>query len=155
MMKQIALKQLHSCRQLLLWLKSWSKDSSGASVEWHGARSVPTLGAAGNRLSMAELSGRTVQYGYDDLYRLTSENIVCGTGTPACAPGAVSYSYDSVGNRLQLISTLSAVPASGLLNYDANDRTSTDVYDANGNTVFNGQQNVYDFENRLVGAAAC
>ncbi len=99
---------------------------------------------------MAELSGRTVQYGYDDLYRLTSENIVCGTGTPACAPGAVSYSYDSVGNRMQLNSTLSAVPASGLLNYDANDRTSTEVYDANGNTTFNGQQNVYDFENRLI-----
>jgi hypothetical protein len=32
-----------------------------------------TLGAAGNRLSVAELSGRTVNYGYDDLYRLTSE----------------------------------------------------------------------------------
>jgi hypothetical protein len=29
-------------------------------------------------------------------------------------------------------------------------RTSTDVFDANGNTTFNGQQNVYDFENRLV-----
>ena len=109
-----------------------------------------TLGAAGNRLSVAELSGRSVNYGYDDLYRLTSENIVCGTGTPACAPGAVSYSYDSVGNRTQLNSTLPAIPGSGLLNYDANDRTSTDVYDANGNTTFNGQQNVYDFENRLV-----
>jgi hypothetical protein len=33
-----------------------------------------TLGSAGNRLSVAELSGRTVNYGYDDLYRLTSEN---------------------------------------------------------------------------------
>ncbi len=109
-----------------------------------------TLGAAGNRLSVADLSGRTVQYGYDDLYRLTSENIVCGTGTPACALGAVSYSYDSVGNRMQLNSTLPAVPASGLLNYDANDRTSTDVFDANGNTTFNGQQSIYDFENRLV-----
>ena len=34
-----------------------------------------TPGAAGNRLSVAELSGRTVTYGYDDLYRLTSETI--------------------------------------------------------------------------------
>jgi YD repeat-containing protein len=34
-----------------------------------------TLGAAGNRLSVVELSGRTVSYGYDDLYRLTREAI--------------------------------------------------------------------------------
>lgn len=41
--------------------------------------------------------------------------------------------------------------ATGVLNYDANDRVSTDSYDANGNTTFNsGQTNVYDFENRLV-----
>jgi len=39
----------------------------------------------------------------------------------------------------QLNSTLPAIPASNLLNYDSN-----------GNTIFNGQQNVYDFENRLV-----
>src|SRR5258708_3732915 len=105
-----------------------------------------TLGAAGNRLSLAELSGRTVNYGYDDLYRLTSETISGATGQN----GTVGYQYDSVGNRVQLSSTLPAIPASGLLNYDANDRTSTDVFDANGNTTFNGQQNVYDFENHLV-----
>jgi YD repeat-containing protein len=34
-----------------------------------------TLGAAGNRQTVTELSGRIVQYGYDDLYRLTSETI--------------------------------------------------------------------------------
>ena len=34
-----------------------------------------TLGPTGNRLSVAELSGRTVTYGYDDLYRLTSETV--------------------------------------------------------------------------------
>ncbi len=92
-----------------------------------------------------------MSYGYDDLYRLTGETISGATAQN----GMVGYQYDSVGNRVQLSSTLSAVPASGLLNYDANDRTSTDVFDANGNTVFNGQQNVYDFENRLVSAAAC
>ena len=30
------------------------------------------LDAAGHRLSVSELSGRTVSYGYDNLYRLTS-----------------------------------------------------------------------------------
>jgi RHS repeat-associated protein len=108
-----------------------------------------TLGAAGNRLSVAELSGRTVNYGYDDLYRLTSETV---TGT-ASQNGTVSYVYDTVGNRLQRNSTLPAIPATGLLNYDANDRTSTDPYDANGNLLNGGVgSNVYDFENRLVAA---
>src|SRR5205807_1561736 len=93
-----------------------------------------------------ELSGRTVSYTYDDLYRLTSETIAGA----ASQNGAVSYQYDSVGNRLKLTSTVAAVP-SGLLNYDANDRLSTDSYDANGNTINTGGiANVYDFENRLV-----
>jgi RHS repeat-associated protein len=105
-----------------------------------------TLGAAGNRLSVAELSGRIVQYGYDDLYRLTAETI----SGAATQNGTVSYQYDSVGNRLQINSTLPAIPSTGLLNYDANDRTGTDVYDNNGNTINNGIQNVYDFENHLV-----
>jgi YD repeat-containing protein len=30
---------------------------------------------AGHRTSVTELSGRTVNYGYDNLYRLTSETI--------------------------------------------------------------------------------
>lgn len=46
---------------------------------------------------------------------------------------------------------MSAVVATGLLNYDADDRTTLDTYDANGNTVqIGGTGNVYDFENRLV-----
>lgn len=108
-----------------------------------------TLGPAGNRLAAAELSGRAVNYTYDDLYRLTSETIA-GAATQN---GAVSYQYDSVGNRLQRNSTVPAVPATGLLNYDANDRTATDPYDANGNLLNAGVgTNVYDFENRLVQA---
>ncbi|HET8891811.1 MAG TPA: PKD domain-containing protein [Candidatus Angelobacter sp.] len=116
--------------------------SPGAQI----ASYVYTLAPAGNRLSVAELSGRTVRYGYDDLYRLTSESI----SGPSTQNGTLSYQYDAVGNRLGIDSTVSAIPASGLLNYDANDRISTDVYDNNGSTVNNGIQNVYDFENRLV-----
>jgi hypothetical protein len=99
---------------------------------------------------VAELSGRTVTYGYDDLYRLTSENV---GGDPKGNNGAVSYTLDSVGNRLQRASTLPAVVATSELNYDANDRTSTDPYDPNGNLLSSGAgSNVYDFENRLVKA---
>ena len=102
-----------------------------------------TLGPTGNRQTVAELSGRSVTNGYDDLYRLTSETVA---SDPGGNNGQVSYTLDNVGDRLQRNSTLPAVTATGLLNYDANDRVSTDSYDANGNTTFNsGQTNVYDF----------
>ena len=65
----------------------------------------------------------------------------------------MSYQYDSVGNRLQRNSTLPAIIATGLLNYDANDRTATDPYDANGNLLNGGVgSNIYDFENHMVAA---
>jgi RHS repeat-associated protein len=110
---------------------------------------IYTLDAAGNRSSVAELSGRTVNYTYDDLYRLTSETISGATSQN----GAISYQYDSVGNRLQRNSTVPAIPPTGMLNYDANDSTSNDPYDNNGNLLNGGVgSNVYDFENRLVQA---
>ena len=109
-----------------------------------------TLGAAGNRLSVAELSGRIVSYAYDDLYRLTSETVA---GDPAGNNGQVTYTFDNVGNRLQSNSTLPGVVATGLLNYDANDRNTAALYDANGSLLSSGAgANVYDFENRLVQA---
>jgi uncharacterized protein RhaS with RHS repeats len=94
------------------------------------------LGAAGNRTSVAELSDRTVTYGYDSLYRLTSETIVAA---PAVKNGTLGYVYDAVGNRQQMTSTLNAIPA-GLWNYDANDRltvqgVSDPAYDNDGNTI--------------------
>src|SRR5579884_127550 len=106
-----------------------------------------TLGAAGNRTKVTELSGRTVQYGYDDLYRLTSEMIAGATSQN----GTIGYTYDAVGNRKQITSTVAAIPTSGTLNYDANDRTATDTYDNDGNTIGSGGiSNTYDFENHLV-----
>src|SRR5581483_10722211 len=90
-----------------------------------------TLGSAGNRLTVAELSGRNVVYGYDSLYRLTSEAI---TADPHGKNGTVAYTYDAVGNRQQMTSTLNPIPA-GLFNYTANDQLSIDTYDNNGNTI--------------------
>ena len=106
-----------------------------------------TLGPAGNRLSVSELSGRSVSYSYDALYRLTAETV---TGAAQQANGTVGYIYDPVGNRTTRNSTLAAVAASGLINYDANDRETSNVYDNNGNLTNNGQLNIYDFEDRLV-----
>ena len=123
-------------------IPSSSCSAPGASI----ASYAYTLGPAGNRLSVSELSGRTVQYAYDDLYRLTSESIAGASAQN----GAISYQYDKVGNRLQLSSTVPAIP-SGLLNYDANDRLATDGYDSNGNVINEaGIANSYDFENHLL-----
>ncbi len=64
--------------------------------------------------------------------------------------GTISYTYDSVGNRKTLTSTLP--PIGGMTyNYDADDRLTSDNYDANGNTILSGGvSDVYDFENHLV-----
>ncbi|HKO42296.1 MAG TPA: PKD domain-containing protein [Pyrinomonadaceae bacterium] len=105
-----------------------------------------TLGAAGNRTSVAELGGRKVTYTYDDLYRLTSETI---TADSHGINGSVSYAYDAVGNRLSRASSLSGISAYNST-YDPNDRLTSDTYDANGNTKINGGNNyTYDFENHL------
>jgi len=107
-----------------------------------------TLGNAGNRLSVTEQSGRKVDYTYDALYRLTSETI--SNDPNATGNGVLSYSYDPVGNRLSRTSSVAAAPST-TSTFEANDRLTTDAYDANGNTTgSNGNTYQYDFENRLV-----
>ena len=107
-----------------------------------------TVGSAGNRTNVLELSNRNAAYGYDNDYRLTSEAI---TADPGGKNGTVSYtSFDQVGNRLTMTSTLNAVPG-GSFSYDNNYRLNTDSYDANGNTISSaGIANTYDFENRML-----
>src|SRR5262249_39374722 len=64
------------------------------------------------------------------------------------------HSFQSDNQRFSLTPwAVPAIRATGLLSYDANDRTATDPYDANGNLPNGGAgTNVYDFENRLVQA---
>jgi YD repeat-containing protein len=52
-----------------------------------------TIGAAGNRLSVTEQSGRVVTYSYDNLYRLTQEQIASDPLT--ANNGTLGYSYDA------------------------------------------------------------
>ncbi len=109
-----------------------------------GSNYAYTLGLAGNRLTVAELSGRSVAYGYDSLYRLTSENV---TADPNNHNGTTSYLYDPVGNRQQLL--VNGVTANSYT-YDADDRLGSDQYDADGNTINSlGTANAYDFENHM------
>ena len=55
---------------------------------------VCTLGASGERINVEELD-RTVEYTYDDLYRLTSETI-----TKSKEVTTYTYAYDNVSNRI-------------------------------------------------------
>lgn len=96
-----------------------------------------TLGAAGNRTALTELGGRTVNYSYDDLYRLTGESIA---NSPHGVNGSVGYSYDPVGNRLNRSSSIAPVPSQNST-YDPNDRLTSDGYDNNGNTTAAGGNN--------------
>ncbi len=94
-----------------------------------------TYGPVGNRLT-----ADTTSYGYDAIYRLTSET------RPS---GALTYLLDQVGNRLSLTSTLSPL-ASQSFSYDAKDRIVGNSYDANGNTLTSGARTfAYDSRNRL------
>lgn len=105
-----------------------------------------TLGAAGNRAAVTELTGRTANYTYDALYRLTSESIANDSHG---VNGSASYSYDPVGNRLNRSSSIAPLPSQSST-FDVNDRLTSDSYDNNGNTTTaNGNAYAYDFENRL------
>ena len=104
-----------------------------------------TLGLAGNRTAVSELSTRHVAYGYDADYVLTSETITSDPNS-----GSESYTYDVVGNRKTLTSTVPALPGNQTFSYDPNDRLTTDTINNNGNTTLSGGvSNTYDFENRM------
>lgn len=96
---------------------------------------------------MTELNGRTANWTYDGIYRMTSETISLD---PAKHNGSVSYGLDPVGNRLSETSTLSDVN-SGTFGFNADDQLSSETYDANGNiTAASAKTFSYDSENHLV-----
>src|SRR6266545_5258982 len=105
------------------------------------------LGAAGERKQVVELSGRQVDYGYDNVYRLTSETI--SVVTPV---GTIGASYDHTGDRLSRTSTVTGIAVASAT-YDANDRQTGITYDNNGNTTLaSGVTYGYDFLNHLTSA---
>jgi RHS repeat-associated protein len=109
-----------------------------------------TLGPTGNRQSAAEsingVSGRTLNWSYDGIYRLTNETISLD---PRSKNGTVNYGLDPVGNRLSQDSTLPGI-STGAATFDANDQLSTEQYDNNGNTIQSGPRTfAYDSQNRV------
>ena len=105
-----------------------------------------TLGLTGIRTGAVESSGRTLNWNYDGIYRLTNESI---SSDPANINGSVAYMLDPVGNRSSDSSTIAGVN-SGTFGYNADDQLSTESYDADGNTIATGGKTfAYDSENHL------
>ena len=73
------------------------------------------------------------------------------TADPGNNNGAESYTYDAVGNRKTLSSTIPSLTGSLSYTYDSNDRLTTDTYDNAGNTISSGgTASTYDFENHML-----
>ncbi|MDM9580198.1 putative Ig domain-containing protein [Nostoc sp. GT001] len=122
-----------------------------------------TLDAVGNRKKVEEYSGRSVDYTYDSLYRLTEEKITDATA----GNRTLGYSYDLAGNRLNKTDSLEGLTT---YTYDANNRlkdttqgsvVTNFTYDNNGSLKqrANGSQTInYDWindgENRLIGVTS-
>jgi len=107
------------------------------------------LKASGHRRQVIENGTRTTTFGYDDLYRLTSEAVAGDTHGNS---GTVGYTLDKVGNREARASSIATV-AAATNSFNNRDWLSGDTYDANGNTTLSigfSVPDVYDFEDRLI-----
>ncbi|OZG70938.1 hypothetical protein BTA51_22790 [Hahella sp. CCB-MM4] len=114
-----------------------------------------TLHITGRRTQIEELhTGRTSTYTYDDLYRLTKDQIT----DPINGNYLAEYQYDKVGNRTYSI--IDGVHTA--YSYDDNDRLTQQGgvsyrYDANGNTLTETEDGVsktytYNAKNQLTAA---
>jgi len=118
----------------------------------------------GNRRSIdediADQGSRSMDYNYDDLYRLTSESwSLGGTNT------SYEYTYDLAGNRLSMTNIVGAATNTHAYTYDDLNRLLTNVingsqtvtytYDVNGNRLAKDDGTtttdyIYDVNDRLV-----
>jgi RHS repeat-associated protein len=109
-----------------------------------------TLGLTGNRTGATEQGGRTLNWSYDGIYRLTNETIA---SDPSGNNGSVSYGLDPVGNRISANSTFSNL-SPGFGTYNADDEVSSESYDLNGNTIIaGGVSYTYDSQNHMLTAS--
>ncbi|BAS59966.1 YD repeat protein (plasmid) [Leptolyngbya boryana NIES-2135] len=140
------------------------KLTAAGTVESVISRFDYTSDKVGNRTTVTELSGRSMTYTYDDLYRLTKE-VIDETGT--IDDRTIEYSYDRVGNRLWKKETLDSATTQTDYQYDRNDRlewekvngntTVSYTYDAHGSTLTkteNGTKTsyVWNDDKRLIAA---
>ena len=116
-----------------------------------------TLDAGGKKVELLENNGRKVDYGYDKLDRLLTEQIIDSTN----GNRTTGYVYDPIGNRLSKTDSVAGVTS---YVYDNNDRLltetngskiTTSTYDNNGNNLTRGDGtsqtvNTWDIEHRLI-----
>lgn len=128
--------------------------TQGAGVGQALQSYVYTLSPAGQRVRIDEHDGTVRTYGYDALYRLTSESVAGGAG----ASYSRSFEYDPVGNRLRQRHTDASGTRSQEATYDARDRLQAHgegayAWDTNGNLSGRSgsgeAEYSWDFENRL------
>ena len=88
-----------------------------------------TLGPAGNRTRIVEAAGlpqqRTLDYTYDNLYRLTGETVTESLGLAY----AKTFAYDPVGNRLTQTTALGPAGSPGPTSSPARSATTTTTRD--------------------------
>jgi RHS repeat-associated protein len=143
----------------LVLLKNVSVDpNTGEEVDTISSYDY-TLDKVGNRISVEEHDGRIVNYDYDELYRLTQEEIN-DSGTVR----TIDYTYDAIGNRLTRndselgLTTYIYNDNDWLLSEESNGEITTYTYDNNGNNLSKvkdaNNQTIYtwDYENRLQSA---
>ena len=100
------------------------------------------LGLSGIHTNLSEtLNGSSGSYAwsYDSLYRLKQESL------GGASSGAISYAFDSVGNRTNRTVTGSLSLTNQSFTFNTNDWLTTDSYDDNGNTT-NSSGNAYRYD---------
>jgi len=114
-----------------------------------------TLDVDGRRTAQIREDNVTETYGYDATSQLTSVDYGA-VGPTAGRASNETFSYDSVGNRTQVLSTFNAqlsttAYATNALNQYIKVAGTAFTYDANGNLVDDGKQTYrYDSLNRLI-----
>jgi RHS repeat-associated protein len=92
------------------------------------SRYTYTLAPAGGRTKVVEsgsaTTGRSVEYTYDILYRLTQEKI---DEPDDVKDQTIAYVYDAVGNRMSRESTIGTERTTTTYSYDTNDRLLTEA----------------------------
>jgi RHS repeat-associated protein len=139
------------------------QSSKGRNILTNFAYSLDKMGHRQQVVETLNSTSRTVHYTYDDLYRLTKENVVDALNVNK----ATEFVYDKVGNRKQQTLTANAITQTTTYQYDANDRllkeqvNGTDkvvyTYDSNGNTLTKTEdgettESLWNDQNRLVGS---